>query len=95
MRRDAFAAPNQGLHHLQADRQPTRRVLRIPLRYAEIESTVCYLGVDVEDVLALAADMESAMDHSCLGLPAYRYRNRHRRSRDRRAGQQRCPRRVA
>ena len=55
--RDALAPPNQGLDHLQADRQLAGAV-QILLGHTKIESTVRYLGVDVEDALALSEATE-------------------------------------
>ena len=50
--RDTFAAPDQGVHHLQ--QTGNLRVARILLGHTKIESTVRYLGVDIEDALALS-----------------------------------------
>ena len=55
-RRNPFAPPNQGAHHLQANRKSTRRA--ILLGHTKIESRVRYLGVDIEDALALAEGTE-------------------------------------
>lgn len=50
--RHAFAAPYQGIHHLQGDRKPASHP--DPAWPTKIENTVRYLGVDVEDALELA-----------------------------------------
>ena len=48
--------PDQGVYHLQADRN--LRAVQILLGHTKIESTVRYLGVDIEDALALAEGTE-------------------------------------
>lgn len=47
---------NQGFDYLQGDRQFAR--VQILLGHTEIENTVRYLGVDVEDALTLAKGIE-------------------------------------
>lgn len=53
---NALTSANNGIHHLQGDRQPSCRP--DPLGHSKIENTVRYLGIDVEDALALAENTE-------------------------------------
>jgi site-specific recombinase XerD len=55
--RYALTLPNEGVDHLQDNGQSARAV-QILLGHTKIESTVRYLGVDVEDALALAEGTE-------------------------------------
>ena len=54
--RDALAAADEGVVDLQA--HPATRAVQIVLGHTKIESTVRYLGVDVEDALVLAEGTE-------------------------------------
>jgi hypothetical protein len=54
--RDAFAPADQGVDHLQGYRQLTGGAAA--LGHTKIESTLRYLGVDVEDALTLAEHTE-------------------------------------
>ena len=54
--RDSLTSPDQGVNQLQGDRQPA--AVQILLGHTKIESTVRYLGVDVEDALTLAEGTE-------------------------------------
>ena len=53
---DPLSAANQGVDHLQAT--GNLRAVQILLGHTKIESTVRYLGVDVEDALTLAEGTE-------------------------------------
>jgi len=50
--RNTLASAHEGIHHLQGDRQPANR--SDPHGQAKIESTVSYVGVDVENALESA-----------------------------------------
>ena len=52
----AYAEADKGINHLQSDRN--LRAVQIQLGHTKIESTVRYLGVDVEDALTLAEGTE-------------------------------------
>ena len=53
----SLTSANEGVDHLQGDGQPARRP-EILLGHSKIENTVRYLGIDVEDALALAENTE-------------------------------------
>ena len=55
--RDALTSPNQSDPHLSPDRQPARSTASVGAQ-EEIESTVCYLGIEVDDALAIAEQVD-------------------------------------
>lgn len=54
--RDAFPASHEGVFDLQSD--CNLRAIQILLGHSKIENTVHYLGVDVDDALALSEATE-------------------------------------
>lgn len=56
LRRLAIPQPNEGRLALQEDRQP--RACQILLGHTKLESTVRYLGVEVDDALELSEALE-------------------------------------
>jgi site-specific recombinase XerC len=54
--RQPLSPPKQSVYHLQAT--GNLRAVQILLGHTKIESTVRYLGVDIEDALALAEGSE-------------------------------------
>ena len=65
--RHAFAASDKGGHHLQAT--GNLRAVQILLGHTKIEATVRYLGVEVEDALALAEGRRSERGWRALPTP--------------------------
>ena len=53
---DALTAPNQGDTHLPSHRQPPGSSASVGAQ--EIESTVRYLGIAVDDILAIAEQVD-------------------------------------
>jgi site-specific recombinase XerC len=54
--RDALAAPNQGDTHHR--RTGNLRAVQLLLGHKKIESTVRYLGIEVDDALAIAEQVD-------------------------------------
>ena len=55
--RNAFHPPHQAVPDLSTNQEPARRAT--PLGPTKLESTVRYLGIDVEDALELAEQTEA------------------------------------